>query len=174
VKPIPQITVPRGFHTTSARFGWALCLFLTSFYTVGGAIDDAGWRRAIILVLGVPPSVALLVALIRAGNVSLRFGDSGVSYTGWFRTLDLSLESVTVIGWIVIPGFQGQPTSYQFMFKVAGHLLEADVGDLEWADGAVRVKGVPERSKPTAEIAASVNPTNKAPPPMKILAGLKL
>jgi len=38
--------------------------------------------------------------------------------------------------------------------RVAGHLLEADVADLEWADGGFRVKGTPERSKGLAEIAA--------------------
>ncbi|MBO0746276.1 MAG: molybdopterin-dependent oxidoreductase, partial [Candidatus Dormibacteraeota bacterium] len=43
------------------------------------------------------------------------------------------------------------------MFKVAGHLLEADEGDLEWRDGAVRVRGVPERAKTTGEIAAWVH-----------------
>jgi carbon-monoxide dehydrogenase large subunit len=40
------------------------------------------------------------------------------------------------------------------MRKVAGHLLEADEEDLEWADGAMRVKGVPERAKSMTEIAA--------------------
>ncbi|HEU5439945.1 MAG TPA: xanthine dehydrogenase family protein molybdopterin-binding subunit [Ktedonobacterales bacterium] len=38
-------------------------------------------------------------------------------------------------------------------FKVAEHLLEANVADLEWHDGAVRVKGNPSRSKSLAEIA---------------------
>src|SRR5207249_6505872 len=37
--------------------------------------------------------------------------------------------------------------------KIAGHLLEANVADLEWADGAVRVKGSPERKKTLAEVA---------------------
>ncbi|MGH7919673.1 MAG: xanthine dehydrogenase family protein molybdopterin-binding subunit [Candidatus Dormibacteraceae bacterium] len=40
------------------------------------------------------------------------------------------------------------------MFKVASHLLEVDEEDLEWRDGAVRVKGAPDRAKATAEIAA--------------------
>jgi carbon-monoxide dehydrogenase large subunit len=38
-------------------------------------------------------------------------------------------------------------------FKVAGHLLEADVADLEWADGAIRVKGSPESRKTLGEVA---------------------
>ena len=32
------------------------------------------------------------------------------------------------------------------MFKVGAYLLEADVEDLEWADGSVRVKGAPDRA----------------------------
>ncbi|HZD65657.1 MAG TPA: xanthine dehydrogenase family protein molybdopterin-binding subunit, partial [Acidimicrobiales bacterium] len=43
------------------------------------------------------------------------------------------------------------------VFQVAGHLFEADVSDLEWADGTVRVKGVPDRSKSLAEIAACLH-----------------
>ncbi len=38
-------------------------------------------------------------------------------------------------------------------FKIAGHLLEADVADLEWVDGAVRVKGSPDRKKTLGEVA---------------------
>ena len=38
-------------------------------------------------------------------------------------------------------------------FKVAEHLLEVSSDDLEWRDGAVRVKGDPEHSKSLAEIA---------------------
>lgn len=43
------------------------------------------------------------------------------------------------------------------MIKVASHLLEADEADLEWRDGAVRVRGVPDRASTTAEIAAAVH-----------------
>ncbi len=39
------------------------------------------------------------------------------------------------------------------MFKVAGHLLEADVADLEWVNGAVRVKGAPDRATTLPEVA---------------------
>jgi carbon-monoxide dehydrogenase large subunit len=38
-------------------------------------------------------------------------------------------------------------------FKVAEHLLEASVDDLEWADGGVQVKGSPEKRKSLADIA---------------------
>ena len=41
--------------------------------------------------------------------------------------------------------------------RVAGHLFEADVDDLEWANGGFRVKGAPERWKGLAEIAAWCN-----------------
>ena len=38
-------------------------------------------------------------------------------------------------------------------FKVAEHLLEASVDDLEWADGGVQVKGSPDKRKTLADIA---------------------
>ncbi len=38
-------------------------------------------------------------------------------------------------------------------FKIAAHLLEANVVDLEWADGGVGVRGVPGSRKSLAEIA---------------------
>ena len=38
--------------------------------------------------------------------------------------------------------------------RAAAHLLEADVGDLEWRDGGYEVRGVPEQRKTLAEIAA--------------------
>ena len=38
-------------------------------------------------------------------------------------------------------------------FKIAGHILEADTTDLEWAEGAIRVKGSPERKKTLGEVA---------------------
>ncbi len=38
-------------------------------------------------------------------------------------------------------------------FKVAEHLLEASVDDLEWADGGVQVKGSPDKRKSLADIA---------------------
>jgi CO/xanthine dehydrogenase Mo-binding subunit len=37
--------------------------------------------------------------------------------------------------------------------KIASHLLEADVEDLQWADGGVMVRGAPERRKTLAEVA---------------------
>ena len=37
--------------------------------------------------------------------------------------------------------------------RVAGHMLEADVGDLELRDGKVGVKGAPGMEKTIAEIA---------------------
>jgi carbon-monoxide dehydrogenase large subunit len=37
--------------------------------------------------------------------------------------------------------------------RVAAHLLEADVDDMEWADGAFRVKGSPQRAKTLGEVA---------------------
>ncbi|HYZ00201.1 MAG TPA: xanthine dehydrogenase family protein molybdopterin-binding subunit [Candidatus Binatia bacterium] len=37
--------------------------------------------------------------------------------------------------------------------RVAAHLLEADVDDVEWADGAFRVKGSPQRAKTLGEVA---------------------
>jgi carbon-monoxide dehydrogenase large subunit len=42
-------------------------------------------------------------------------------------------------------------------FKIAGHLLEADTADLEWADGGVRVKGSPERKKSLGEVAITAH-----------------
>ncbi len=41
--------------------------------------------------------------------------------------------------------------------KLAGHMLEADTGDLEFRDGAVGVKGVPEMQKPISELALMGN-----------------
>ena len=38
------------------------------------------------------------------------------------------------------------------MFKIAGHLMEASVNDLELVDGAVQVKGVPDKRMTIAEI----------------------
>ena len=37
--------------------------------------------------------------------------------------------------------------------KIASHLLEADVADLQWADGGAMVRGAPERRKTLAEVA---------------------
>ena len=39
------------------------------------------------------------------------------------------------------------------MLRIAGHLMEADTGDLELRDGAVSIKGVPEKKMTIAEIA---------------------
>ena len=39
------------------------------------------------------------------------------------------------------------------LFRIAGHLLEADAADLELRDGAVRVKGAPGRSLSIADVA---------------------
>jgi CO/xanthine dehydrogenase Mo-binding subunit len=38
-------------------------------------------------------------------------------------------------------------------FRIAAHVLEADVGDLEWDDGGVQVKGDPTQRKTLAEVA---------------------
>ena len=37
--------------------------------------------------------------------------------------------------------------------RIAAHLLEADVDDVEWSDGAFRVKGSPQRAKTLGEVA---------------------
>jgi CO/xanthine dehydrogenase Mo-binding subunit len=37
--------------------------------------------------------------------------------------------------------------------RIASHLLEADVADLQWADGGAMVRGAPERRKTLAEVA---------------------
>ena len=51
------------------------------------------------------------------------------------------------------------------MFRIAAHLLEVSPDDLELEDGAVRVKGVPQRSLPVPEIArAAVWSAWKLPP----------
>ena len=96
---------------------------LTALYAIGGAGQYSGWRQAVILLLGLPTLAVLVIACAGAGNIRLRFDDVGVSYCGWFRTLDAPLSSVTMVGWIVIPGLYGAPTTYQFIFTIAGHRL---------------------------------------------------
>jgi carbon-monoxide dehydrogenase large subunit len=51
--------------------------------------------------------------------------------------------------------------------EVAGHLLEADVSDLEFTEGQVQVKGTPGARLTLAEIAAATAPGGNRPPGME-------
>jgi CO/xanthine dehydrogenase Mo-binding subunit len=56
----------------------------------------------------------------------------------------------------------------QKLLKVGAHLLEVDRKDVEWADGAVRVRGEPLRAKSLAEIASMIRLNKESfstPPP---------
>ncbi|MCL6551892.1 MAG: xanthine dehydrogenase family protein molybdopterin-binding subunit [Firmicutes bacterium] len=47
---------------------------------------------------------------------------------------------------------------------IAAHLLEAAVDDIEWADGALHVRGIPARAVPWAQVAAAAYDPPKLPP----------
>ena len=96
-----------------------------------------------------------MVAQLVAEEFDVEPQNVNIVYSGSNRSLPATGPGGSRFTVMVAGAIQGASTRIkEKMFKVAGHLLEADVGDLEWADGAVRVKGVPERSKPLAEIAA--------------------
>ena len=49
------------------------------------------------------------------------------------------------------------------MFRIAAHLLEASVRDLELRDGRIAVRGVPDRAVPVAEVAAAAYRPGRLP-----------
>jgi carbon-monoxide dehydrogenase large subunit len=51
--------------------------------------------------------------------------------------------------------------------QLAAHLLEADPRDLEWADGAAVVRGVPSRRITLAQLAKAAEPGGSRPPGME-------
>jgi carbon-monoxide dehydrogenase large subunit len=100
-------------------------------------------------------SAETMVAQLVAEEFDVEPQNVNIVYSGSNRSLPATGPGGSRFTVMVAGAVQGASTRIkEKMFKVAGHLLEADVGDLEWADGAVRVRGVPERSKPMAEIAA--------------------
>jgi carbon-monoxide dehydrogenase large subunit len=100
-------------------------------------------------------SAETVVAQLVAEEFDVDPHNVSVVYSGSNRSLPATGPGGSRFTVMVAGAVQGAAVRIkEKMFKVAAHLLEADEADLEWRDGAVRVKGVPERAKPMAEIAA--------------------
>jgi carbon-monoxide dehydrogenase large subunit len=88
---------------------------------------------------------------IDVSNVSVVAGDTETTPQGWGT---YGSRTTAVCGSAVISAARRVKDK---ALKIAAHLLEAGEGDVEWKDGAFRLRGDPDRKKAFGEIALMAN-----------------
>ncbi|MGN6686297.1 MAG: xanthine dehydrogenase family protein molybdopterin-binding subunit [Actinomycetales bacterium] len=111
-----------------------------------GQGHDTSWSQIVADRLGVPFEDVLVV-----------HGDTNVSHKG----LDTYGSRSLVVGGIAV--VKAADKVLEKAKPIAAHLLECDPGDLEFADGAFRVKGSPGSTKTIQEIALATFAAHNLP-----------
>jgi aerobic carbon-monoxide dehydrogenase large subunit len=153
-----------GFSTYLENCGWGPSKI------IGGVLNYAGggWEAAtvrchptgkVVVITGATPhgqggeTVYAQVAADNLGisvdDVEVLFGDTDISPNGW----DTYGSRGASTGAPAVARAAGRVRDKAQ--KIAAHELEVSEDDLEWTDGAFRVKGAPDRAKTIPEIAFS-------------------
>ncbi len=108
----------------TARMVYGMIAVVTILLTAGGAQENGGWQRAAIVLFGGLVSAVSATASTRGRRVALRIDDHDLHYSGWFRTLQVPLSALTMIGWMVVPPMGYHiGTGYMLVFRVRGRRL---------------------------------------------------
>jgi carbon-monoxide dehydrogenase large subunit len=153
-----------GFSTYLENCGWGPSKI------IGGVLKYAGggWEAATVrchptgkavVISGATPHgqggetvYAQVVADelgIPVDDVQVLFGDTDISPSGW----DTYGSRGAAVGTPAVAMAAGRVRDKAR--KIAAHELEVSEDDLEWSDGAFRVKGAPDRAKTVPEVAFS-------------------
>ncbi len=137
--------------------GVAICVEGVGLGPFEGAILRLDSRGRVVVTSGAPPQgqgYQTAFAQIAADMVGVRFEDVDV-VTGDTGAIPYGIGSfasrVTANAGPAIAQAGGELR--QKILAVAAHLLEAAAADLEIADGAVHVRGLPDRGVPLAQVA---------------------
>jgi carbon-monoxide dehydrogenase large subunit len=137
--------------------GVAICVEGVGLGPFEGAILRVDSRGRVVVTSGAPPQgqgYQTAFAQIAADAVGVRYEDVDV-VTGDTGAIPFGVGSfasrVTATAGPAI--LQAGGALREKILAVAAHLLEAAPADLEIADGAVRVRGLPDRRVPLAQIA---------------------
>ncbi|MDP9184479.1 MAG: molybdopterin-dependent oxidoreductase, partial [Actinomycetota bacterium] len=153
-----------GFSTYLENCGWGPSKI------IGGVLNYAGggWEAATVrchptgkavVITGATPhgqggeTVFAQVAADELGisvdDVEVLFGDTDIAPSGW----DTYGSRNAAVGAPAVA--QAAARVREKARKIAAHELEVSADDLEWSEGAFRVKGAPDRAKTIAEVAFS-------------------
>ena len=137
--------------------GVAICVEGVGLGPFEGAILRLDARGRVVVTSGAPPQgqgYQTAFAQIAADAVGVRFEDVDV-VTGDTAAIPYGIGSfasrVTANAGPAI--LEAGGSLRQKILNVAAHLLEAAAADLEIVDGAVRVRGMPDRGVPLAQVA---------------------
>ncbi|HEX2440093.1 MAG TPA: xanthine dehydrogenase family protein molybdopterin-binding subunit, partial [Methylomirabilota bacterium] len=150
-----QVTLrARGVHR---GIGVAICVEGVGLGPFEGAVLRLDARGRVVVTSGAPPQgqgYQTAFAQIAADAVGVRFEDIDV-VTGDTGAIPYGIGSfasrVTANAGPAI--LQAGGTLREKILAVGGHMLEAAPADLEIVDGAVRVRGLPDRGVPLAQVA---------------------
>jgi carbon-monoxide dehydrogenase large subunit len=153
-----------GFSTYLENCGWGPSRVIGNVLKYAGG----GWEAAtvrchptgkVVAVVGTTPhgqgsetSYAQVVADalgVPVDDVEVLFGDTDISPNGW----DTYGSRGAAVGTPAV--HSAAQRVLEKARKIAAHELEVSEDDLEWSDGAFRVKGAPDRAKTVPEIAFS-------------------
>ena len=135
------------FESATVRADWDGTVTVLSGTSPHGQGHETAWAQIVAEVLG----VSLEDVAVKHGDTaqipfgSGTFGSRSTAVGG--AAVRLAVEKVR-----------------QKSIKIAAHLLEANVEDMEYVGGSARVKGSPTRSVSFAEIAATAHKAHKLPP----------
>jgi carbon-monoxide dehydrogenase large subunit len=153
-----------GFSTYLENCGWGPSRVIGNVLKYAGG----GWEAAtvrchptgkVVAVVGTTPhgqgsetSYAQVVADalgVPVDDVEVLFGDTDISPNGW----DTYGSRGAAVGTPAV--HRAAQRVLEKARKIAAHELEVSEDDLEWSNGAFRVKGAPDRAKTVPEIAFS-------------------
>ena len=153
-----------GFSTYLENCGWGPSKIIGNVLNYAGG----GWEAAtvrchptgkVVVITGATPhgqggeTVFAQVAADQLGitpdDVEVLFGDTDISPNGW----DTYGSRNAAVGAPAVA--QAAERVREKARKIAAHELEVAEDDLDWTDGAFRVKGAPDRAKTIPEVAFS-------------------
>ncbi len=106
--------------------------------------------------------IAADVLHVDPGVIVVEHGDSAVvpHGVGTFGSRSTTVGGSALV--VALEKIKGKAT------KIAAHLLEAAEGDIEWADGRLEIRGVPERGLAFREVAAAAYQPGRLPPGLEV------
>jgi len=136
-----------NFETATVRANWDGTVTVLSGTSPHGQGHETAWAQIVAEVLGIGIDD---VAVAHGDTAQIPFG------SGTFGSRSAAVGGAAVR--LAVEKVREKA------IKIAAHLLEARVEDLEYRDGGVRVKGSPARALTFAEIAKAAHTAHKLPP----------
>jgi hypothetical protein len=118
--PLPAIALQTSVG--KMVFLWSMMGLMALVFMTFARGNNRFWRD-FPLVVGGCGVLFCAYAMARCSSLRFRLDETGLTYTGLFRSVDVSWSSILWVGWLMQPASAYSPTSYSFAVGVRGRRL---------------------------------------------------